>query len=294
MRVLVAYDGSDAAKTACDLVAGGTWPPGTRADVVTAFHPALPLMVSAAEVLDSGTAQAAYDAEMAEAADVAAAGLARLGANVAGASRVVQGRPASVILEVLEEGSYDLLVAGSRGLGPLRSALLGSVSAELVDHAGCPVLVARGKAIDRVVLADDGSPSGSAATALLTRWPIFAHSQVCVASVAPSGQSASAAMGVSAALDQRGLEVATDVAGRAAEGLRRAGLEVTVDARRDDPAHGVLAAAADWHADLIVVGTRGHTGLQRLLLGSVARKVLQHAQCSVLVAHAARTASSAN
>ena len=37
--------------------------------------------------------------------------------------------------------------------------------------------------------------------------------------------------------------------------------------------------------DLVVVGTRGHTGLTRMILGSVARNVLIHAPCSVLVVH---------
>ena len=48
-----------------------------------------------------------------------------------------------------------------------------------------------------------------------------------------------------------------------------------------NPAHEIIRAATDWEADLIVMGTRGRTGLERLLLGSVARKVLQHAPCSV-------------
>jgi nucleotide-binding universal stress UspA family protein len=48
-------------------------------------------------------------------------------------------------------------------------------------------------------------------------------------------------------------------------------------------AHQLVEAAADWDADLIVVGSRGQSGLERLLVGSVARAVLYHAACSVLV-----------
>ncbi|MBK7580425.1 MAG: universal stress protein [Myxococcales bacterium] len=49
------------------------------------------------------------------------------------------------------------------------------------------------------------------------------------------------------------------------------------------PADGVLAMAEDVHADLVVVGTHGRTGLERLLLGSVAMDLLRRAHCPVLV-----------
>jgi nucleotide-binding universal stress UspA family protein len=52
------------------------------------------------------------------------------------------------------------------------------------------------------------------------------------------------------------------------------------------PAEGILAIAADAHADLIVMGTHGRTGLARLLLGSVAEQVLRHSTCPVLLVKA--------
>jgi nucleotide-binding universal stress UspA family protein len=50
-----------------------------------------------------------------------------------------------------------------------------------------------------------------------------------------------------------------------------------------DPAAQIVAFADDQHADLIVMGSRGHGRLAGLLLGSVAQKVLGHAMCPVLV-----------
>jgi nucleotide-binding universal stress UspA family protein len=44
----------------------------------------------------------------------------------------------------------------------------------------------------------------------------------------------------------------------------------------------ILAAAKDWNADLVVIGTHGRTGLTHLLLGSVAEEVVRHAPCPVL------------
>ena len=64
------------------------------------------------------------------------------GGEVAGAHARV-GRPDAVIVELAEELGAGLIVLGSRGLGPLRSALMGSVSDSIVRHARCAVLVVR-------------------------------------------------------------------------------------------------------------------------------------------------------
>jgi nucleotide-binding universal stress UspA family protein len=55
-------------------------------------------------------------------------------------ARVIVGAPGLLLEEAGHEG-VDLLVSGSRGYGPMKSVLLGSVSRQLVDHATCPVLV---------------------------------------------------------------------------------------------------------------------------------------------------------
>jgi nucleotide-binding universal stress UspA family protein len=52
--------------------------------------------------------------------------------------------------------------------------------------------------------------------------------------------------------------------------------------REGAPASDIVAAAVEWHADLIVVGTHGRGGLGRLVLGSVAETVLREAPCPVL------------
>ena len=64
------------------------------------------------------------------------------GGEVAGAHARL-GRPDAEIVRLAEELGAGLIVLGSRGLGPLRSALMGSVSHSVVRHARCPVLVVR-------------------------------------------------------------------------------------------------------------------------------------------------------
>jgi nucleotide-binding universal stress UspA family protein len=68
-----------------------------------------------------------------------------------------------------------------------------------------------------------------------------------------------------------------------AEGLRDIGIPATPYVRSGDAAEQILDAATELDSDLIVTGSRGLGQLERLLLGSVARNVLVHAGCSVLI-----------
>jgi nucleotide-binding universal stress UspA family protein len=61
-----------------------------------------------------------------------------------------------------------------------------------------------------------------------------------------------------------------------------AGIQLERRVCEGDPVTEILTSAADCHADLIVLGTHGRTGLGRLLMGSVAEEVLRRAACPVL------------
>ncbi len=65
--------------------------------------------------------------------------------------------------------------------------------------------------------------------------------------------------------------------------LRIAGFAVDRTVKTGEVRSTIIDSAADWGADLIVVGSQGHKGLERLLLGSVAESVVRHAKSSVLV-----------
>ncbi len=56
-----------------------------------------------------------------------------------------------------------------------------------------------------------------------------------------------------------------------------------MELREGDPAGEIVAAAREDGADLVIMGSRGHTGVTRLVLGGVAHAVLTHAPCSVLI-----------
>jgi nucleotide-binding universal stress UspA family protein len=69
--------------------------------------------------------------------------------------KMAHGDPAEEILADAKAGGYDLVVVGSRGLGPLGRLVLGSVSTEVVENAECPVLVAAEDLTERM------EPSGT-------------------------------------------------------------------------------------------------------------------------------------
>jgi nucleotide-binding universal stress UspA family protein len=66
---------------------------------------------------------------------------------------------------------------------------------------------------------------------------------------------------------------------------RRQGIDATFLVWEGSPGAAILSAAQAEEADLIVVGTRGHGRVGRLLLGSVSDHVVRHATCPVLVVH---------
>lgn len=68
-------------------------------------------------------------------------GLAELPEELRGATTMLEGEPGEELVRLAEHEELDLLVTGSRGYGPLRRVLLGSISAKLVRDAGCPVVV---------------------------------------------------------------------------------------------------------------------------------------------------------
>jgi nucleotide-binding universal stress UspA family protein len=78
-------------------------------------------------------------------------------------------------------------------------------------------------------------------------------------------------------------EIADSVLTRAAERAGEKGVPVETYASESDPAEAILEVAKAQDADLIVVGSRGLSGIQRFLLGSVSSKVSEHAACSVMI-----------
>lgn len=291
MRVMVAFDGSPGAEKARDLLASLDLPSGSSITLVTVLEPAID--VFGAPGFSDGSGAAEADAMLiSDLQEMLAAAAAKLPRRYRVDTRVIRGRPASSLVSEAELMRPDLIVVGSRGHGPFASILLGSVSTELVDHAPCPVLVARRSTVERVVIGTDGSDSARHALDVVNQWPWLAGRPLIVTSVAPRTEAWASA--VSPALVAEWPQALGDMnreaeaqarrsADDAARVLTDAGHPATAEVRCGDAADQLIAVADSRGADLIVLGSRGLTTWTRLLLGSVARKIILHARQSVLV-----------
>jgi nucleotide-binding universal stress UspA family protein len=292
MRVLVAYDGSEGAETASDLVAHLRLPSDTDLAVVAVVDTPAPAL-SAVDVPVRPLEDSDRELELRRSfADKLPTVAAKLGtADRSCETRILRGRPATELVKEAERWSADLMVIGSRRQGRLETLLLGSTSAEVVDHAPCPVLVARHPSVHRLVIGVDGSPTAERAIATLAASPLLrAVPAVVVGVVEPISAWDFTGGGFTPELVEMGIEAQDERARQlttqvdeAVASLRRAGGLADGEVRKGDAADQLIAAAEGRGADLVVVGTRGLGTLKRLLLGSVARKVLLNASASVLV-----------
>ena len=151
-RILLATDGSPSAAKAVDeavrLVRATGWP----LTIVTAWHlPATGFaydpLVAVPEAIDAvrDSARKALDA---------AAATARA-AGIEPDTELLEGAPADQVCELAERCGATLVVMGSHGWGPVHRLLFGSVSAAVLHHAPCPVLVVR-RADDAPAAAKEG------------------------------------------------------------------------------------------------------------------------------------------
>jgi nucleotide-binding universal stress UspA family protein len=289
MKVLLAVDGSTSSDRAASLVGNLAWPMGSTIEVVTVYPGTAAIFDMPGVVLAADVIQETEDAMEAEARRIVIKIARRFAApDLAVQTQVLRGRAATALLDRASEFKADLIVVGSRGRGPFESAVLGSVSAQVVDHSEVPVLVARRDRIARILLGEDGSESAAAAADTVRRWSALHGSPIRVLSVADvdpqwnpwlRGAEMQAAQAAGAASMHEHQEA---LSRSRAAALKKAGLVAEGMVEDGNPAHRLVEAAVNWDADLVVVGTHGPGGLGPIV-GSVARAVLYHAPCSVLV-----------
>jgi nucleotide-binding universal stress UspA family protein len=175
------------------------------------------------------------------------------------------------IMEEAGELQPDLIIMGRHGYTGLTRLLMGSVTARVIGHSPCDVLVVpQGVGLDfkRLLAASDGSPFSDAA------W---------TAALSLAKTMGSALIGVSVAASDRDIPVATKVVRTLEESASQQGIALDTMIPMGRPEEGIVKAADFKNASLIIVGSHGRTGLKRLLMGSVAERVIGDAKCPVLV-----------
>jgi nucleotide-binding universal stress UspA family protein len=294
MRVLLAIDGSASSEAARRLVESLNWPEGTIIEVIGVVEPMADDFATAGMALPVGRDSLRSIAARAleSTLEAAAAGLEAPSRGVRPV--LLEGRAATTIVDRATSLRAELVVIGSRGLGPLKSMLLGSVSAEVVDHAPCPVLVVRRPTVDSILLAVDGSVSSDAAVTFLAGSKFLAGRPIEVLSVgstdsmttlAPVASLSRPMMDGTGSIQRAHREQTEGVAARATETLLSDGCPAQWSVSEGNAAREIIGAARAFGSDLIVMGSRGRIGFTRMVLGSVARNVLFHTDSSVLIVH---------
>src|SRR6476661_4729875 len=144
MRILIAYDGSAGAEQSLRLAHSVGWPADVTIRIASVIEPTLPFVgapMTGGLSIPPPEVEAQITAYQQEQVTKATQSLRSADRTVEGV--VLRGRPATVLIEEARRFGADLVMGGSRGHGTISSLLLGSVSAEVVDQAPCPVLVAR-------------------------------------------------------------------------------------------------------------------------------------------------------
>jgi nucleotide-binding universal stress UspA family protein len=207
---------------------------------------------------------------------------------------VLAGHPAeTIVLHATSERS-DVVVVGTRSPGAFRRLVAGSVSSKVARYARISVLVARtADPIRRIVLGYDASPDADLALDLVARLPFRNADSVTVCtvyeSVAPLAYGIAPTMVAQVhAAHQADLHeargAAEAVAADGARRLRERGVFAEHRAIHGTPHEHLAIAASESSADLLVVGSRGLSGIERFFLGSTSAALVAHPPTSVLVA----------
>ena len=213
---------------------------------------------------------------------------------------LLEGPAGPTLQQWLRSSDADLVVMTTHGRGALGRAVYGSVADQLVRSLDLPVLLVRPDSSNpeaaslpwmarEIILGLDGSRTAeaalqpAAALARLLRVPVTVVQVIPPLAVAtdpplpfPTGYDAQ----ITEVRRREGLDYVEDVA----EGLREEGVAATaVAVVGDSPAGTLLELGAVERGALLAVGTRGRGGVRRLMLGSVADKLVRGAEVPVLV-----------
>lgn len=292
--IIVAYDGSPDAERALDWAAVQAGREGRHLDLVhvlgadqtqaavwaTASGVSLVALQETVRATARALIEAAVDRVRAEHPGLDARG------------HVLEGDARHALLDM--SSSAHLLVLGSRGRRAVASLLLGSVSATVAGHAECPVVVTRPRATESGS-SDAGAGIVVGADATVDSLPVieyaFRQASLCSAplTVVHCYRDVVAYPGVALSAPWAEVEELRTVLSQSIAGMSEKfpDVEVTCRLERGLTDQVLTSDLHDW--DLIVVGRHHKNVVDRILVGSVARTVLEHARTAVAVVPEADT-----
>jgi len=221
-------------------------------------------------------------------------------------SLVRRGNPADEILKTADEVNASLVVMGAKGLTDPLAFRLGSVAQTVMKYARGSVLLvrqtiaitshdagaARKVGMNRALVATDGSEHSQLATQFLLDLTLPKKCEVMVVTALQSHLVSShektklpfqADEELLARLQTEEERYAKGIIARAEKQFKYRGYRTISEILRGGAAESILKAAHKYDPDVVVLGSRGLSVIERLLLGSVAERVARYANCSVLI-----------
>ncbi len=286
LNILLAVDGSDHSAAATQLIADL---PLSSKSTITAISVLVPRHAQFSTSLEKN--------------------LEDTKANLSGSqakvqTEVIAGYPAEIINQQADEIQPGLTVVGAKGLRSTLGILLGGVAQQVVEYSCCPVLVVRSPytGLGRTLLIVDGSEHSQQATRYLASFPLPAKNDLFLMHVMPPiyqvdyiTQAWPTGMDVTPPIPIENIEERLQEQADADENfglelleqtqfqLRESGIESSTVLERGDAATQIIEYAKEQEIDLIVAGSRGLSQVQSWLLGSLSRKLVHYAGCSVLI-----------
>jgi nucleotide-binding universal stress UspA family protein len=302
MKILIAYDGSEASDIALEDLKHAGLPSELEVLVMSLADVFMPIVEDDKDIEEMHVPDAVKRArdraqqELDEATVLAKRASEQIGLMFPGWKvryAALADSPAWALLRTADEWKPDLIVMGARGHSVFGGRLiLGSISQRVLYEARGSVRIARSLSkkedvpVRILIGVDQSSDSNAAVEAVGNRkWPSGSEVGLLavVDTVMPINSDADSSPVKWIEVSEENWNQVREVFASSAERLRSAGLHTEILIRRGNPADQILEEADTWGADCIFVGARGTRGIDRLLLGSVSSAVSARAHCSVEV-----------
>jgi nucleotide-binding universal stress UspA family protein len=292
-KILIAIDGSEHSKAALDLLSSLPLPSATDITVLGVFLPRNASDFYAFQpILQQAEAQLRHMGVQAHA-------------------ELLAGQPSEIIHQMADEQHPHLIVLGARGRRATAGIRLGGVAQQVVEYSNSPVLVVRApfEGLERILLVVDGSLASQCSVEYMGRLPLPETTHIEVVHILPPvplpqplisapvwsiGYERGALIDMQTEEELQALYAEERKNGQAllertsehlVKLLQGRGSQIPVSTLllQGDASTEIIEHATEQHTDLIVAGSRGLSAVKGWLLGSVSRKLLHYAPCSVLV-----------
>jgi nucleotide-binding universal stress UspA family protein len=180
-------------------------------------------------------------------------------------------RPYKYIIDEAAKNNVEMIIMGRHGRTGITRIMMGSVTANVIGDAPCKVMVVPRFArinFEKILIPTDGSIFSE----LATREAISIAKRV-----------GSSLIGLSVYKRDENSKLAETSVGMVKEVAKKENIKVETLTLKGEPYKVIVDTVEKKKAGLIVVGSHGRSGIERLLMGSVTERVIGHAGCPILV-----------